>query len=57
MEGLRDLLKGKKTYLTAVAAILGAIIAFANGASVADTLQIIVTSILGLTIRAGISKN
>lgn len=57
MEKIRKMLSGKKTYLVAIASILGAVIGFANGASLMDALQIIITAILGSTIRAGIAKN
>ncbi len=46
---------GKKTYITAAVAIVVAIAAWAVGdASIADTAQIVLTAILGATVRNGI---
>lgn len=57
MDKIREALAGKKTYLTAVIAILTAVLGFANGTlNVADTFQVIITSVLGMTIRAGVAK-
>lgn len=57
MESLQEFLKGKKTYLICISTILGAIIAYANGADVGETVKIIVTALIGVTLRAGIAKN
>jgi hypothetical protein len=56
MEKIRAILAGKKTYLTAIIAIIGALVGFANGASLSDTMQLIITAILGCTIRAAVAK-
>lgn len=50
-------MNGKKTYLAALASILGAVAGAASGqVSVADAAQIIVTAILAVTLRHGIGK-
>lgn len=50
------ILEGKKTYVTALVAIVSAIAALLTGdASIADTAQIVLTAILGATIRRGIT--
>ena len=55
---IKKLLEGKKTYLTAISAIIGALIGFANGTIDAGVaIQIIITAILGMTLRAGITKS
>ena len=47
--------KGQKTYITAGIAIISAIAAYLVGdASVADTAQIVLTAVLGATIRHGV---
>ncbi len=54
---MRKWLKGKKSYLVAIAGILASIIAYANGEI--DTMQLIIAILgsAGLTsIRAAISK-
>jgi hypothetical protein len=55
---IREFLAGKKTYLIAIATIVGGLIAFADGkADVMQTLQLIATAIIGATLRAGIAKS
>ena len=55
---IRELLVGKKTYLVALATIIGGLIAFGDGkADVMQTLQLIATAIIGATLRAGIAKS
>lgn len=50
------MLKGYKTYITAGVAVLGAIAAYLVGdVGLADTAQIVLTAILGATIRSGVS--
>ena len=57
MNKIREILAGKKTYLVCAATIIGGLIAFADSkADVFQTLQLIVTAIIGVTLRAGISK-
>lgn len=56
IEKVRSWLKGKKTYISAVAAIIAAIIEFANGVEASVVVQQIITAILAMTIRARISK-
>jgi len=51
------MLKGYKTYITAGVAVIGAVAAYLVGdASLADTAQLVVTSILAVFVRAGIAK-
>ena len=51
------LLEGKKTYVTGTVAIISAIGGFLTGAlSIPDATQLIVTAILGMTIRNGINN-
>ena len=57
IEKIREALMGKKTYLIAAAAIIASLIAFSEGADVSTTVQQIITAILAVTIRAGITKN
>ena len=54
---IKEWLKGKKTYLTAVTTIIGALVAYGEGiVGLEATIQAIVTAILAMTIRAGISN-
>jgi hypothetical protein len=51
------ILAGKKTYITAILGILGALGGHLTGdIDVANTAQLILTSILGMTIRNSIGK-
>lgn len=55
VEGIRAKLKGKKTYLVAAVAILGALISFATGdIEAAKAIEVAIEAILATTIRAGI---
>jgi len=54
MTQIREYLKGKKTYLTGIATILGCIIAWVNGAEL--NMNLIITALIGMFIRAGVSK-
>lgn len=57
MENVMKFLAGKKTYLAAGAAVLGTLAAVGNGdMSLADGVQTVITSILAMTLRAGIAK-
>jgi len=48
--------QGKKTYIVAALAVLGAIGAYLTGdATMAEAIQLAVTAILGATIRAGVA--
>lgn len=50
------MLKGYKTYITGVVTIISAIAAFLIGeAELATTLQLVVTAVMGMTIRAGVT--
>ena len=51
------MLSGYKTYITAAVAVIGAIASYLVGdANIADTAQLVLTAILGATIRKGISS-
>jgi hypothetical protein len=50
------MLKGKKTYITAIVAIVGAIGAYLAGdASVMQTAQLVTTALLGMFLRNGMT--
>jgi len=54
---IREFLAGKKTYLTALTAIIGVLVAYANGSmEIAEAARTIIEAILAITIRAGIAK-
>ena len=58
MSTIKDFLGGKKTYLVAVAAIIGSVVAWLEGSIDMPTLaQSITAAILAATIRAGITKS
>lgn len=49
------MLSGYKTYIVGAMGILGAISSFLVGdATLADTAQMVLTAVLGMTIRSGI---
>jgi len=49
------MLKGYKTYIVAGVAVISAIATYLVGdASIADTAQIVLTAVLGATVRNGI---
>ena len=57
IENIKSALAGKKTYLVALATIIGGVISWVNGIiNTADLIQLIVSAILGCTVRAGVSK-
>lgn len=50
------MLKGYKTYITAAVAVVGAVAAYLVGdVALADAAQLVLTAILGATIRNGIT--
>lgn len=50
------MLKGKKTYVTGILGVFGAIGFYLTGdMSLADAINTGITSILGMTIRAGVT--
>ena len=55
MNKLKEFLQGKKTYLAGIATILSCIIAWVNGANL--DWNLIITALMGMFIRAGVSKN
>lgn len=56
METLRNALRGKKTYLTALVSVLSAIAAYLVGdLSIPEAAQIVLTAVLGATLRSGMT--
>lgn len=52
------MLSGYKTYITGVVAIVGAVGAYLAGdATVANTAQLVITALLGMFIRHGVSTS
>lgn len=50
------MLKGYKTYITAAVTVIGAVAAYLVGdATLSATIQLVVTAVLGATIRNAIS--
>jgi len=50
------ILAGKKTYLTAAMAIIGTLASyFAGDVQLVDAAQLVLTAVLGVTIRSGIT--
>ena len=57
MEAVRKTLQGWKTYIVGSGAILTVLVTFADGGCDAGTvIQTIVTSLLAMTVRAGVQK-
>ena len=53
---MNGILKGKKTYVAATLAVLGAVAGYLTGDIVlTDAVQLVVTAVLGATIRHGIA--
>ena len=53
----QGILAGKKTYVVAVMAILGFVSSYLMGdIAITDAAQGILTAVLGMTIRSGITK-
>ena len=49
------MLKGKKTYITAAVTVIGAVAGYLIGdVSIADTIQLVVTALMGAFVRDGI---
>lgn len=49
------MLKGYKTYIVAFVAVVGAVAAYLTGdADINQTIQLVVTAVLGATLRNGI---
>lgn len=56
MKGNPDMLKSKKTYVTGVMTILAAIAAYLIGeAELGVTIQLVVTAVMAMTIRHGVT--
>lgn len=48
--------KGYKTYIVAAVAVIGAVAGFLVGdLAMADAIQLVVTAVLGATIRSGVN--
>lgn len=57
MSKIKDWLKGKKTYIICAIAILGVAVAWSEGSLAdGDAIKAIFEAVVGMTIRAGISK-
>ena len=55
---IKDFLSGKKTYITAVIAILGAIVAWTSGdIKIAEAIKLIIAAITAMTMRAAVTKS
>jgi hypothetical protein len=53
----QGILAGKKTYIVAILSALGAVGSYLTGeASLADALQVLITAVMGATIRAGVTR-
>ena len=53
----QKMLSGYKTYIVGVLAVLGAVAGYLVGdAALADSIQLVVTAILGMTIRNGVAS-
>lgn len=51
-------LKGRKTYITAAMTIIGTVASYLVGeVQLADAAQLVLTAILGITIRAGVKAD
>ena len=51
------MLSGYKTYIAAVVAVVGAVGAYLSGdMSIADAAQIVVTALIGVFVRNGVSN-
>jgi hypothetical protein len=51
------MLKGYKTYITAGVAVISTVAAYLVGdLAIADAAQLVLTAILGATVRAGVGK-
>jgi len=52
------MLTGYKTYITGALAIMGAVAAYLTGeAEIAPTIQLVITALMGMFIRAGIKTD
>lgn len=57
LENIKEKLKGSKTYLACLAGIIGAIVAWQNGAITTDKMiEIIWEAIVACFLRAGVAK-
>jgi uncharacterized membrane-anchored protein len=51
-------LAGKKTYIVGILAVVGAIATYLTGdTTLTDTIQLVVTAVLGMTIRNGVANS
>jgi len=56
MGSIREWLKGKKTFLVGISTIIGAIIAWSQGGDLSVCVQAIITAVLAMTVRAGVTN-
>ena len=58
MENIMFGLEGKKTYITGIITIVGAIAGIlTNSVPLPDGIQLVITAVMGMTIRSGISSS
>jgi len=58
MGALKDWLAGKKTYIVAIGAIVGAIVAWSQETMTdIQAIEAIIGAILAMTVRAGVAKS
>ena len=57
LENIREKLRGKKTYVVGIGSIIGLVVAWTQGAvTTPDFIQGVITAVLGMTIRAGVTS-
>ena len=57
LKKIKDFISGYKTYIVCVTAIVGALVAWSEGAiSTFELYQAILAAIAGITLRAGMKK-
>ena len=57
METVRKTLQGWKTYIVGIIAILSVLVTFADGScEIGTVIQTVATSVLAMTVRAGVQK-
>jgi len=55
---IREWLKGKKTYMLGVSAILGALVAYGTGEyELGKTVEVVVAALMVIFVRAGVTKS
>lgn len=57
LEKWRETLQGKKTYVVGIGSIIGLLVAWTQGTvTTPDFIQGVITAVLGMTIRAGVTS-